>query len=69
MLTNGHHDLELVLLTYFTSYGSFSWPPPGGKGDGVIGHISKRDNGNWIKRLRYCVIDQSGVHSDWVNLV
>ena len=29
------------------------WGPPRGKRDRVIGHISKRENGNWIKD---CVI-------------
>ena len=31
--------------------------PARGKCDGVIGHISKRENGNWMNKLRYCVID------------
>ena len=31
--------------------------PPGGKRDGVIGHISNRENGNWMGKLRYCVIN------------
>ena len=36
--------------------------------NGVIGHISKRENGNWMKKMRYCVIYQSGIQRDWVNL-
>ena len=42
--------------------------PPRGKRDGVIGHILKRENENWIKKLRYCVIGQSGIQVDWENL-
>ena len=29
------------------------WDPPRGKRDGVIEHISKRENGHWMKK---CVI-------------
>ena len=42
--------------------------PPRGKHDGVIGHISKRENRNWIEKFCCCVIDQSGIQRDWVNL-
>ena len=27
-----------------------------------------RKNGHWIKKLRYCVNDQSGIQRDWVDL-
>ena len=43
-------------------------PPPRGKRDGVNIHISKRENRNWMEKLRYCVIDQSGIQLDPVNL-
>ena len=42
--------------------------PPRGKRDGDMGHILMRENGNWIKKLRYCVIDQSGIQRDLVDL-
>ena len=41
--------------------------PPRGKRDGVIRHTLDRENGNWTEKLRYCMIDQSGIHRDWVN--
>ena len=28
-----------------------SWGPARGKRDGVIRHISKRENGNWMKNI------------------
>ena len=42
--------------------------PPRGKRDGVIQHILERENGHWMKRLGYCVNDQSDIQRDWVNL-
>ena len=34
---------------------------------GVIGHISKRENGNQMRKLYYGVIEQYGIQRDWVN--
>ena len=34
------------------------------KRDGVIGHISKLENEDWINNLRYCAIDQSSIRRD-----
>ena len=42
--------------------------PLKGKRDGVIQHILGRENGNWMKKLRYCVIDQSNIQRDLENL-
>ena len=40
-----------------------------GKRDGVIGHISKRENVNWTEKLHYCAMEQFAIHRDWVSLV
>ena len=40
----------------------------GPQGESVIGHISERENENWMEKLRDCVNDQSGIQRDWVNL-
>ena len=42
--------------------------PPRGKRDGVIRHILERENGNWMKKLRYFVHGQSSIQRNWVNL-
>ena len=39
-----------------------------GKRDGIIRHILERENWNWMKKLSYCVKDQSGIQRSWVNL-
>ena len=44
------------------------WAPPRGKRDGIIRHILERENGHWIKKLRYFVNGQSGIQRDLVNL-
>ena len=41
---------------------------PRAKHDSVNGHISKRENVNWMEKLRYFVINQSAIQRDWVNL-
>ena len=38
------------------------------KPDGIIWHISKHENGNCMKKLRNCVIHQSSIQLDLVNL-
>ena len=42
--------------------------PPRGKRDGVIRHLLERENGYWMKKLRYCVNDQPSIQRNWVNL-
>ena len=47
-----------IICTTFEKIGDWLLVgPPRGKRDGVIGHISERENGNWMEKMRYCVID------------
>ena len=39
-----------------------------GKRDGIIGHISKRENVNWMEKFRFCAIDQTPTQCDWGSL-
>ena len=66
------------LLTYFMAVSVLvqilrliiaKWCPLRGKRDGVIGHISKCENGNCMEKLQYCVIDQSVIQRDWANFL
>ena len=53
--------VELLLLQIDTA-------SPRGKRDGLIEHISKCENGNWMEKLHYCVNGQSAIQHDKVNL-
>ena len=53
-------DLHSILL--------FRPPQEIKKSDSIIVHFSKRKNGNLDVKLCYCLIDQSGIRRDWVNL-
>ena len=55
---------SFLSLSQLTNYRS----SPRGKCDGVIRHILEHKKVNWMKKLCYCVNDQSGIQRDWVNL-
>ena len=40
--------------------------PPRGKSDGVIGHVSERENGNWMKTIAL-LHDKSIWHPSWLG--
>ena len=42
--------------------------PPRGKHDGVIGHISKRENGKWTEKI-VLFLDRSILHPAWLDKV
>ena len=50
-----------VELQHFILYINHLGAPPRGKRDGLIRHILERENGNWMKKMHYCLNDKSGI--------
>ena len=61
------NEVSFEMFVQMQAFHCYSGPPRG-KRDGVIRHISKREKRNCMKKLRYCVTDQSGIRRDRVNL-